>query len=139
MYEAESGTNHSCKSRHNSQGRQIKAERETSRRINALYRTAMRIEVFVQAQRVPDVPGERVDAIEPSRRPEASPCFRGTAGLEQQGFAPRDRGQVSSRFLAQDPVEHFFNARATSPIHAPAGHRPPSRRGRSLSSSVPCV
>jgi hypothetical protein len=52
----------------------------------------------VQAQRIAEVPGERVAAIEPSRRPEAPPHFRVTISLEQQGLAPRNWEQAFSRF-----------------------------------------
>jgi len=86
----------------------------------------------MQTQWILDVPVEQVQAIEPSRPPEATPCFRTTVGLGQPALARRGREHPFRGFLEQDLVNHFFDAQTTAPVHPPAGHRPPSRRGRSL-------
>jgi len=44
---------------------------------------AVNVQILVQAQGILDVPVERIQAIEPSRPPEASPYFRVMLGLEQ--------------------------------------------------------
>ena len=72
----------------------------------------------MQAQRILEVPEERIQAIEPSRRPGASPYFKPTIRSEQQGLTRRDRERPSSRFPQQEPVTWFSNAHATGEVHA---------------------
>ena len=87
----------------------------------------MHVQIFVQAQRVLDVARERIQAIEPSRRPKASPYFRASVGLEQQGLARRDTEQPSRPSCEQGLVNHFFRAQASDPVYPPAGRRSLSR------------
>jgi len=74
----------------------------------------MYVQVFVQAQRVVDVAEERIQAIEPSRRPKRPPCFKATRGLERQGLAMRDREQTFRTLLEQDPVKPFLECASTA-------------------------
>ena len=83
------------------------AEQRFPRWIKSLNRIPVHVQIFVQAQRVAKVPEERVDTIEPSRPPEASPYFRAPNVEEQQGLAGRDTQQPSSRSWEREPVKHF--------------------------------
>ena len=88
----------------------------------------MRVAILVQAQWNLDVSEERVATIEPSRRPEASPCFGATIRLEQQGLTPRDREQPSSRFRQRDPINRFSVRTPRARFAVPAGRRKFGRR-----------
>jgi hypothetical protein len=83
----------------------------------------MHVKIFVQAPRLTEASEERINAIEPSRRPGASPYFRATIRLEEQGLAHLDRERPFSRFGQQDPVNRFSNAHAATAICHTSGRR----------------
>jgi len=87
----------------------------------------MRVEVLMQAQRILDVPKERIQAIEPSRPPNALPYSKATLGLERQGLALKNREQACRWFLQRDPVNHFLQMRG------PGQDSPSGREGCLLS------
>jgi len=74
----------------------------------------------MEAQWVSEPAEERVEAIEPSRPPEAPPNFRATVRPERQGLAQLDRERPSSNFRQQDPVHRFSDAHSEGAIRASA-------------------